>query len=284
MTMADPVRVRYEIIAEGVAKVTLARPELANAQDMHMLYQLDQALVDAAEDAAVRVVILAADGPIFSLGHDIDACFSAEGVTARGFTSGLGAEAVEGSMAWEEEVFFGLSWRWRNFPKPLLAQVQGAVSAGGLMLVWPCDIIMASETALFSDPVVALGCNGVELFLHPWEFGPRKAMELLFTGDSITATEAHSLGMVNHVVAAEELEAATLEMARKIALRPSFALKLAKQSVHAALDAQGQQTALKSAFALHQVAHSHNRLKTGRYIDPNGLSIIGAPEDLPIPQ
>lgn len=282
--MVEPVRVRYEVATEGVARLTLCRPEMGNAQDMPMLYQLDAGLVRAADDRDIKVVIVAAEGPHFSMGHDIDACFSTEGVTPRGFNGGIGAEAVEGSMAWEEEVFYGLSMRWRNFPKPLIAQVQGMVTAGGLMIVWPCDLIIASEDATFSDPVVALGCNGVELFLHPWELGARKAKEILFTGDSVTATEAQALGMVSRVVPADSLEDETIALARKIALRPSFALKLAKESVNAALDAQGQAAALRSAFALHQVAHSHNRLKHGRYIDPAGLTLLGAPSDLNIPE
>ena len=274
--MSDPERVRYEKVEDGVARVTLARGDVGNEQDMHMLYQLDAAYVRAAEDDDVRVVILAADGHHFSVGHGFDSLFSRDGMQARGFTSGMGAPAVEGSMAWEEEVFFGLSWRWRNFSKPLIAQVQGMCLAGGMMLAWPADIIVASDDVVFSDPVVMLGLNGVELFLHPWELGPRAAKEMLFTGDSVSAAEAHRLGMVNHVVPAESLETTAAEIARKIALRPSFALKLAKQSVNAALDAQGQENALKSAFGLHQVAHAHSRVKYGRYIDPNGLEALGA--------
>lgn len=276
---AAPKRVRYEIAAPGVARLTLARAEAMNQQDMHMLYQLDAALVRAAADDSVRVVILAAEGGDFCYGHDLDAVFSTEGMTPRGFASGLSAQGVEGSMAWEDEVFIGLSWRWRNFPKPLIAQVQGHCVAGGLMLVWPCDIIIASDDAIFSDPVTAFGCNGVELFFHPWEFGPRMAKEMLFTGDDVSAADAHRLGMVNRVVPRDELEDRTLAIAQKIALRPAFALKLAKSSVNAALDAQGQEAAVKSAYALHQVAHAHNRVKHGHYIDPNGFAVaMGAGE------
>jgi enoyl-CoA hydratase len=276
--MADPVRVRYEIAAEGVARVTLARAEEFNVQDTHLLYQLDQSLVRAGADDSVRVVILSADGGDFSYGHDVGALFATEGLTARGFFGGLNAGGVEGTMAWESEVFLGLSWRWRNFPKPMIAQVQGRCLAGGLMLVWPCDIIVASEDTVFSDPVVAIGCNGVELFLHPWELGPRRAKEMLFTGDDVSAADAYRLGMVNHVVPTESLEAKTLEIAEKIARRPMFALKLAKSSVNAALDAQGQEAAVKSAFALHQVAHAHNRIKyDNQYIDPVGFELHGWP-------
>ena len=73
------------------------------------------------------------------------------------------------------------------------------------MLVWVCDLIIAEETATFSEPVVAFGVNGVEYFAHPWELGARKAKEMLFTGEAITAQEAFQLGMINHVVPAESL-------------------------------------------------------------------------------
>ena len=108
-------------------------------------------------------------------------------------------------MAWEEELYFQMCWRWRNIPKPLIAAAQGKTIAGGLMLLWVADIIVAADDALFSDPVVGMGVNGVEYFAHPWEFGARKAKELLFTGDWVTAADAHRLGMVNQVVPAAEL-------------------------------------------------------------------------------
>jgi enoyl-CoA hydratase len=98
-------------------------------------------------------------------------------------------------MIGEEEIYLGFCWRWRNLPKPTIAQVQGKVIAGGLMLVWPFDIVVASDDSTFSDPVVAFGVNGHEFFTHAWELGARKAKELLFTGAAFTAEECHRLGM-----------------------------------------------------------------------------------------
>jgi enoyl-CoA hydratase len=97
---------------------------------------------------------------------------------------------------------------------------------------------------------------------------------MLFTGRAITAQEALMHGMVNKVVPRDELETATLEMAAHIARRPMFGLTLAKQSVNNALDAMGQYTALQSAFGLHHVGHSHNRLKFDSLIDPAGIKTI----------
>jgi enoyl-CoA hydratase len=152
--------------------------------------------------------------------------------------------------------------------------VQGKVIAGGLMLVWPMDLIVCSEDATFSDPVVAFGVNGHEYFVHPYEAGARLAKEMLFTGRAITAAEALQHGMVNRVVAREELESETLRLAEHIARRPMFGLTLAKQSVNNSLDAMGMYTAIQSAFGLHHVGHNHNLRLYDMLVDPAGAQII----------
>lgn len=86
--------------------------------------------------------------------------------------------------------FSPLHWRWRNFPKPSIAAVQGRVFAGGLMITWPTGLIVASEDACFADPVTAFGTSAVELFMHPWELGARRAKERLLTGDVAAAPES----------------------------------------------------------------------------------------------
>jgi enoyl-CoA hydratase len=185
--------------------------------------------------------------------------------------SGFTGEGQEGMMAHEEEVYFNMCWRWRNIPKPVIAAAQGMTIAGGLMLLWVADIIIAADDATFSDPVVAFGVNGVEYFAHPWEFGARKAKELLFTGDTFTAQEAMDAGMINRVVPAADLDSATMAMAAKIATKPGFALKLAKESVNQTLEAQGQYNAFRAAFSLQHLGHANNKLRFGMAIDPSGL-------------
>ena len=143
--------------------------------------------------------------------------------------------------------------------------------AGGLMLIWPCDLIVAADDAEFLDHTVAMGVGGAEFFAHPWELGVRKAKEFLFTADWIKAEEAHRLGMVNHVVPRAELESFGLAMAERIAQKPLFALKLTKQAVNAAQDAQGRLSAMQTSFALHHLAHAHNMIAHGRLVDPTGL-------------
>jgi len=273
--MNDWQHVRYDRPAERVARITLARAEMANAQNYLMISEVNEAFDVAARDDDVRCIVLAADGDHFSSGHDLsDLDADMSDLHTIGTQCHFDADGAEGYMAREAELYVGMCWRWRNIPKPTIASVQGKVIAGGLMLVWPMDLVICSEEATFSDPVVALGVNGHEYFTHPYEAGARLAKEMLFTGRAITAQEALMHGMVNKVVPRDELESATLEMATHIARRPMFALALAKQSVNNSLDAMGQYTALQSAFGLHHVAHSHNRLKFDSIIDPNGIKVI----------
>ena len=275
--MTDWQHVRYDRPAERVARITLARAEMANAQNYLMISEVNEAFDVAARDDEVRCIVLAADGDHFSSGHDLsDLDADMSDLCTIGTQCHFDADGAEGYMAREAEMYVGMCWRWRNIPKPTIASVQGKVIAGGLMLVWPMDLVICSEEATFSDPVVALGVNGHEYFTHPYEAGARLAKEMLFTGRAITAQEALMHGMVNKVVPRDELESATLEMAAHIARRPMFGLTLAKQSVNNALDAMGQYTALQSAFGLHHVAHSHNRLKFDSLIDPRGIKVIRA--------
>jgi len=243
--------VRYDVPAERVARITLARAEMANAQNYLMISEVNEAFDVAARDDDIRCIVLAADGKHFSSGHDLaDLDPDMDELHTIGTQCHFDADGAEGYMAREAEMYVGMCWRWRNIAKPTIASVQGKVIAGGLMLVWPMDLVICSEEATFSDPVVAFGVNGHEYFTHPYEAGARLAKEMLFTGRAITAQEALMHGMVNKVVPRDELESATLEMAAHIARRPMFGLTLAKQSVNNALDAMGQYTALQSAFGL----------------------------------
>lgn len=269
--MSEPQTVRYESPSPHVARIVLARPEARNAQSRAMTYELNDAFDRAAQDDDVKVVILAGDGPHFSAGHDLRDRVRLTEFDTVSTWGGFDLPGAEGMMAAEEEIYLQMCWRWRNLPKPTIASVHGKTIAGGLMLVWVCDLVIASDDATFSDPTVAMGVNGVELFAHPWELGARKAKELLFTGDTFDAEEAKRLGMVNHVIARDDLEPATLALAERIATKPSFALKLAKQSVNQALEAQGQWTSHQAAFSVHQLAHSHNNQIFGVPVDPSGL-------------
>jgi enoyl-CoA hydratase len=272
--MSDNDTVLYEQPAPGVARIMLNRPEVANAQDKTLLYALTAAFDRAAADDDVKVIILGANGKHFSSGHDLRDGSSFSDFDTVGPVGGQSKPGAEGWMSTEQEIYMGFCDRWRAIPKPTIAQVQGKVIAGGLMLVWPCDLVVASEEATFSDPVVAFGVNGIEWFAHAYELGARRAKELLFTGEAMGAQEAKDIGMVNRVVPRDELESATLALAEKIASRPSMGLKLAKMSVNQSVDAQGFPQALQQAFGLQHVGHAHNQWVHGMLVDPSGADVI----------
>jgi enoyl-CoA hydratase len=256
---AEPVR--YERHG-AVAVVTMDRPDYRNAQNSAMTYALDRALYRAADDNEVKVVVLAGAGKHFSAGHDIG---TPERDAHLPFDRKAGLwwdhsdkQGADSRYARESEVYLGMCRRWRELPKPLIASVQGACVAGGLMLAWVCDLIVASEDAFFADPVVRMGIPGVEYFAHPWVMPPRIAKEFLYTGDRMSAQRAYEVGMVNRVVPRAELADRTMELATRIADMPRLGLALTKRAVNQAEDLQGLHAGLDSAFGLHHLAHAHN--------------------------
>ncbi|GAA1457257.1 enoyl-CoA hydratase [Williamsia maris] len=263
---ADSTPVAYEV-ADGVAYVTLNRPEFRNAQNSVMTYSLDAAFVRAVDDGAVKVIVLRANGKHFSAGHDI-------GTPERDFhvqypnTASLYWDHTDRSggdqrLAREIEVYVGMCRRWREIPKPMIAQVHGACIAGGLMLAWVCDFIVASDDAFFSDPVVRMGIPGVEYFAHAFVLGPRRAKELLFTGERFTAAQAQDWGMVNHVVPRDDLQDKVNEISARIVEMPQLGLALAKKAVNICEDQMGLRTSMDSVFGWHHFAHSANAEAAG---------------------
>ena len=187
--------------------------------------------------------------------------------------------ATHGWYASEKEGYLETARRWRNISKPTICTVQGKCIAGALIFAWVCDIIIASKDALFSDPVMTFGMPAVEWLAHPWELGARKAKEFLFTSDTWSADEAHRLGMVNHVVERAELDEFALAMARKIASKPAFALKLAKEAVNKTLDIQGQMNAIDAAFYIHHLGHTQNFRLFGWGMDPTSVPSLAKVPD-----
>ena len=135
-----------------------------------------------------------------------------------------------------------------------------------MLLVWPCDLIIAAENARFSDPVVMMGIGGVEYHGHTWELGARKAKEMLFTAKPILADEAERRGMVNKVVPVEDLDKAAWEMAVEIAQHHPHALEMAKRVVNQTLDIQGQYAAIQSCFDIHQLGHASAYVQSGQFV------------------
>ncbi|MFM0395765.1 enoyl-CoA hydratase [Paraburkholderia phytofirmans] len=264
-TKAEERVVEYRV-TDGIATITMNRPEYHNAQNSKMTYALDAAFKRASNDDAVKVIVLAGAGKHFSAGHDIgtpgrdiDQSFERESL----WYDHVGKEGGEFLYAREQEVYLGMCRRWRDLPKPTIAMVQGACVAGGLMLAWVCDLIVASDDAFFSDPVVRMGIPGVEYFAHAYELNPRIAKEFLFLGERMDAARAYQMGMVNRVVARERLQDTVTEIAAKIARMPRLGLALTKQAVNHVEELQGKRAAMDAAFAWHHFAHAHNELISG---------------------
>ena len=280
--MGNNKYVDYKTVDDGrIARITLNRPKSRNAQNRGLLVELHDAFLTAEADDEVRVVILGGAGPLFSSGHDMG---SSEAAAERApgpdqhptfKINGATRNGAESRMLAEWHYFFENTRRWRNLRKITIAQVQGTVYAAGLMLMWACDLIVAADNVSFADVVgTRLGMCGVEYFAHPWEFGPRKTKELMLTGDSMDVEEAHSLGMVSKIFPLEELEARTLEFARRIASLPTMTALLIKESVNQSVDNMGFYNALQACFTLHQLNHSHwAELHENKY--PVGLSEDG---------
>jgi len=261
-------RVRYLRRAAAVVQIEMDRPEARNAQDLAMTYALNDAFMRAAHDDSVKVIILSGAGKHFSAGHDLsgDGGKTWRDFATTGTWAGFDAPGAEGRWGREQEIYLGMCERWRNIPKPTIAAVQGCCIAGGLMLAWACDLIVASEDARFRDPTLEFGAPGCEFFMHPWELGWRKAKEWLFTSSWTLAR-----GMVNRVVPAQRLDAETLEMAQTIARKSSMVLKAAKESVNQMQDVCGRRDGMQATFGIHQLVHAHNELAYGFPVDPSGI-------------
>lgn len=264
----------YENPAPGVARIIMNRPEKCNAQGVTMTYELDDAFRRACHDDNISVIILAGAGKHFNAGHDVGGSepWMPTAEQGHGLWGQYDGPGWEGDYSREKELYLDMTERWRNAPKPTIAEIQGAVISGGVMLAWACDLIICSDDARFRDGTAAdMDVPGVEFFQHAFEMGVRKAKEWLFTGDWLTAQDAERRGMVNHVVPRDELPAFTLDLASRIASKNRFILKLIKQSINHSQDAMGRKQAMDYSFALHQVGHLQNMLVHGQMINVDRL-------------
>ena len=305
MTDTEYRYLTYESLDAGtIVRIMLNRPDARNAQNRGLLVELGQAFARAEEDDTARVVILGGHGPMFSAGHDMGSKQGLQDMApgpgqhpsaaVNGGTRG-GAERL---MLQEWHHFFESTRRWRNLRKITIAAVHGQVFSAGLMLMWACDLILAAEGTTFADVVgTRLGMCGMEYVAHPWEFGPRKAKELLLTGDSMDAQEAHAIGMVSKVFPPDELQDSAVAFARRIASIPTMAALLIKESVNQSVDQMGFYNALNACFSLHELNHAHwawvhdNRMpmglpeddgisdwRTGPPVAPAAKNLVGAAE------
>ena len=260
--------VSYKV--EGAAAwIMLNRPKFNNAQNGQLLYALDAAFRRAVDDPAVKAIVLGGEGKHFSAGHDIGTPGRDVGVSrprVHLFPDHADKPAAEFLYTREQEVYLGFCRRWREIAKPTIAMVQGACVAGGLMLAWVCDLIVASEDAFFQDPVVLMNIPGVEYWAHAFELPPRVAAEFLMLGERMTAQRAQQFGMVNRVVPRDNLREECAKIAGQLADRPALGLWLTKQAIAHAEEQRGKRLTMDAVFHMHHFAHAQNDLTTGSSI------------------
>lgn len=261
--------VTYEVIG-NVAWIMLNRPGFNNSQNGQMTFAIDDAFVRATNDDDVRCIVLGGNGKHFSAGHDI-------GTPGRDLHSDfenrllvprhVNKPAAELLYTREKEQYVGMCRRWRDCAKPTIAMVQGACVAGGLMLAWVCDLIVASEDAFFQDPVNRMmGIPGVEYFAHAYELPPRVAKEFLLLGERMSAQRAEQFGMVNKVVPRDQLRETVAAWADKLAEQPRLGNWLTKQAINHVEELMGKRSAMDAQYHMHHFAHAQSDLVTGSSI------------------
>ena len=236
----------------AVELVTMNRPEVRNAQNTALITELDDAMRAADDDSDVNVIVLAGAGKDFSAGHDLKT-YVGEAPADEWHEK---RKTPEGKFEHERKLYFEKCLAIRDLAKPTIAMVQGHCVAAGLMLAAMCDLIVAAEDAVFQNPVLRMTGAGVEILSEPFDLGPRKAKEFLWTGDEIDAREAWRLGLVNRVVPTERLEEETFALAERIARLPSVTVQNVKRSINHAQDLAGFRSALEYHFMVHQFQHN----------------------------
>ena len=220
-TPQSPILLRETL--GSIAVLTLNRPQARNSLSEGLIAELHAALKDIHDDKSVRAVVIAANGPAFSAGHDM------KELTARRADADLG-------RAYFAQIMTACSTMMQaivQLPKPVVAAVQGVATAAGCQLVATCDLAVASQAATFATPGVDIGlfCSTPMVALS--RNVPRKqAMEMLLTGEPVSATTARDIGLVNRVVAAGAERDAAIELAERVALKSAYTVKLGKAAFY----------------------------------------------------
>jgi enoyl-CoA hydratase/carnithine racemase len=220
-TPPSPVLLRQTL--GSIAVLTLNRPAARNSLSEGLIAELDAALRDIHDDANVRAVVIAANGPAFCAGHDMKELTARRSDADRG--RGYFAEIMTACCAMMQAIV--------HLPKPVVAAVQGVATAAGCQLVASCDLAVASEAATFATPGVDIGlfCSTPMVALS--RNVPRKqAMEMLLTGEPVSATTAREFGLINRVVAAGAEQDAAIALAQKVALKSAYTVKLGKAAFY----------------------------------------------------
>ncbi|MEH2514371.1 enoyl-CoA hydratase/carnithine racemase [Nitrobacteraceae bacterium AZCC 1564] len=208
---------------DGIAVLTLDSPKSRNALSEAMIASLQAQLDSVREDKVIRAVVIAANGPAFSSGHDL------KELTAR-------RTDPDNGRAYFAQVMTACSTMMQtivHLPKPVVAAVQGLATAAGCQLVATCDLAVASEQATFATPGIDIGlfCSTPMVALSR-NISRKQAMHMLLTGEPVSAQRAQELGLVNNVVPAGEVRQAAIDLAKKIALKSAYTLKIGKEAFY----------------------------------------------------
>lgn len=254
-------KILYETVEPGIVKITLNRPDKRNAIDDLMVEELTDAFVRSDLDDDVRVIILAGAGKDFCAGYDI----SGKGSPARNpvlsAMSQTRLTGMEKTLKMTDYYVYNQAITIRDVSKPTIAMVQGNCVAAGWFYASICDLIVASEDAQFIDPLSRWAHAGFEFLIEPYNLGFRKAKEVMWTGDPVSAREGKECGMVSRVVPREKLEEETVQLARKIGKNFPVAASLIKRSVNDAWDLLGQKHAWRHHLAVHELSHVSDEAK-----------------------
>ncbi len=246
----DSEVVLYEVDGP-VATITMNRPQVANAQNTALIDGIDAGFDRADADDDVRVVVLAGAGKHFSSGHDLKAILGPDPDKWAQMR-----DTPEGKFRHEQVMYVERCRKIHDFRKPTIAAVQGKCVAAGLMLACMCDLIVAADDAVFSNPVLRMSGAGVELLVEPWEMGIRQAKEFLLAAEELDAPEAWRLGLVNKVVPRAELAERTRQLAERVALVPPITAQVVKDSINHVAELMGQSASWKYHFMAHHWAHN----------------------------
>ena len=208
-------------VTEGRGRITLNRPQRRNALSLELLTELDTALQDLGESAAVRTIIIDGAGPVFSAGHDLGEMLDREPE----FYDRLFAKCTDAMMGIQA------------VPQPVIAKVHGMATAAGCQLVAACDLAVASNDCRFATPGVRIGlfCS-TPMVPITRAIGRKRALEMLFTGDPIDAKTARDWGLINKVVPAQELESETIALAERIERFSSAIVAIGKDAFYRQID------------------------------------------------
>ena len=259
---------------DGVARITLNRPDQANALSQLMLTEIGQALDALDGDANVRAIIVRGAGAAFSSGFDLKEQM---------------ARRPAGIAQWQPILRkdFDTVMRFWHHPKPTIAAVRGPCLAGACELALACDMTIATPDAYFGEPELKFGA-GIVVMILPWIVGPKLAKEIILTGqDRIAAERALAIGMINRIVPAHDLDAAALLLAQHIAIIDPRLVKETKRAINRALEAQGMLSALEEALAIDlgiEGAGSPDKVQFMEMAARNGLKAALAWRDARFPK